>query len=177
MDRRIEKTKKTIYCALISLMSEKDFSSITINEIANRADVNRGTIYFHFQDKYELLDKCVEAQIYQLLQDCSIGTPETLMLNTFNYLKENSDVFKVLLENNGASAFRNHFQEMMLSHFGLHGDFSKSSSKRVSNEIRNRFIVSAVVGVLDWWITESMPYSPEEMVENFNTLFKNLLQP
>ncbi|MFD0697655.1 TetR/AcrR family transcriptional regulator [Paenibacillus sp. GCM10027628] len=50
--------------ALIHLIGEKDFEKITINEIAERADVNRGTIYSHYSDKYDLLDKCLEAHLY-----------------------------------------------------------------------------------------------------------------
>lgn len=47
MDRRIGKSKKVIIDALTQLMAEKDFDQITINEIAVRANVNRGTVYLH----------------------------------------------------------------------------------------------------------------------------------
>jgi AcrR family transcriptional regulator len=41
-------------------LGERDFEQITINDIADRANVNRGTIYLHDTDKFDLLDQCIE---------------------------------------------------------------------------------------------------------------------
>ncbi|WP_277408505.1 TetR/AcrR family transcriptional regulator [Lacrimispora xylanisolvens] len=60
MDRRIKKTRQLIMDTFIDLLSEKEFEKITINDIAERADINRGTVYLHYMDKYDLLDKCIE---------------------------------------------------------------------------------------------------------------------
>ena len=57
VDRRITKSQEAIKKALIELMSEKSFDDITIQDIADRANVNRGTIYLHYLDKFDLLDK------------------------------------------------------------------------------------------------------------------------
>lgn len=59
-DRRIQKTKKAITEALFTLLEKKDFNQLTINEIAEEANVNRGTVYFHYEDKYDLLNQCME---------------------------------------------------------------------------------------------------------------------
>lgn len=56
VDRRITKSQEAIKKALIELMSEKSFDDITIQDIADRANVNRGTIYLHYLDKFDLLD-------------------------------------------------------------------------------------------------------------------------
>ncbi|MBS5913907.1 MAG: helix-turn-helix transcriptional regulator, partial [Paenibacillus macerans] len=55
MDRRIAKTRQAIMEAFVMLMGEKSFEKITIQEIADRANVNRGSVYLHFTDKYALL--------------------------------------------------------------------------------------------------------------------------
>lgn len=70
MDRRIQKTRQAIIDAFMRLMSEKEFERITINQIAKEANVNRGTVYLHFADKYDLRDQCMEAQIKELLRNC-----------------------------------------------------------------------------------------------------------
>lgn len=67
MDRRIQKTKDAIIKAFVELMAEKNFEQITINEIADRADVNRGTVYLHYVDKYDLLDQCIETHLNKLM--------------------------------------------------------------------------------------------------------------
>ena len=56
MDRRQQKTRAAILQACIDLLKEKDFRHITVGDIARRANINRGTFYLHFTDKYDMLD-------------------------------------------------------------------------------------------------------------------------
>lgn len=51
VDRRIRKSQKAIKSAVIELMTEKNFDDITLQDISDRADVSRGTIYLHYVDK------------------------------------------------------------------------------------------------------------------------------
>jgi len=55
-DRRIARTRKHLQRAFMELLAEKAFEGVTIQDIADRADVNRATFYKHFQDKFELMD-------------------------------------------------------------------------------------------------------------------------
>ncbi len=57
VDRRILKSQEAIKKAVTELMTKKRFDDITIQDIADKANVNRGTIYLHYMDKYDLLDK------------------------------------------------------------------------------------------------------------------------
>ena len=112
MDRRIQKTRQIIMETLVELMSQKDFKKITINEIAESANVNRGTIYLHFVDKYDLLNQCVESSLTQFTKDCEITmkegeSPKESMENTLKYMEEHAFLYKTLLNNNGVTAFRN----------------------------------------------------------------------
>ena len=54
-DRRVRKTKKQLRGALTSLLLEKDISRVTVRDVADLADVNRGTFYAHYSDVYDLL--------------------------------------------------------------------------------------------------------------------------
>ena len=69
MDRRVRKSQQAILEAFVGLLAEKDFERITMNEIAERADVNRGTVYLHYVDKFDLLDHCIDAQLTHLMED------------------------------------------------------------------------------------------------------------
>ncbi|MFD1908390.1 TetR/AcrR family transcriptional regulator [Paenibacillus rhizoplanae] len=70
MDRRIRKSQEAIIEAFIQLIAEKNFEQITINEIAERANVSRGTVYSHFTDKYDLLDQCIRTHFVKLIDSC-----------------------------------------------------------------------------------------------------------
>ena len=56
-DRRVRRTKQLIKQSLIELMHEKPFKDITVKDITERADLNRGTFYLHYVDIYDLLSK------------------------------------------------------------------------------------------------------------------------
>ena len=56
LDRRQRKTRTAILDACISLIQEKDFQKITVHEIVKEADINRGTFYLHFEDKYDMMN-------------------------------------------------------------------------------------------------------------------------
>src|SRR5437867_8818115 len=55
VDRRIQRTRKTLHEALMALVLEGPYDSITVQQILDRANVGRSTFYTHFQDKDELL--------------------------------------------------------------------------------------------------------------------------
>lgn len=57
LDPRVVRTRRLIIDAFASLLAEKEFDAITVQDIASRATVNRATFYSHFDDKYDLVDK------------------------------------------------------------------------------------------------------------------------
>lgn len=73
IDPRIIRTRKLIMDAFIQLSTKKDFKDITIKDITKEATVNRATFYYHFMDKYDLLEKVLK---------------ENLMTNLMGEIKE-----------------------------------------------------------------------------------------
>ena len=95
LDPRGQRTKKLLHDAFDSLLAEKVFDSITVQDIAERATVNRATFYAHYQDKYDL----VEGRTRELFQErlasrlpassaLSAGTVETLSQTVFDFLAD-----------------------------------------------------------------------------------------
>ncbi|WP_431089472.1 TetR/AcrR family transcriptional regulator [Paenibacillus sp. 8b26] len=120
IDRRILKTKEAIFNAFIGLISEKDFEEITINEIADRANVNRGTIYFHYNDKYDLLNKCIDEHLSKMISICISTDPNQEEVNfihsllpVFQYFEQNHTFYASMLSNKGIPAFREHMLEIV----------------------------------------------------------------
>jgi AcrR family transcriptional regulator len=66
-DPRVRRTRQLLQQALMSLMMEQRFRDITVQEIADRATVNRATFYAHFEDKFDLLDSANHARVKQEL--------------------------------------------------------------------------------------------------------------
>jgi len=67
VDPRVTRTRRLIRDALVSLLAEKSFESISVQDIAERATVNRATFYSHFTDKFALLDTIVREDVAERL--------------------------------------------------------------------------------------------------------------
>lgn len=68
VDPRVRRTRQLLKQAFTELMTEKSFEAITIQDIADRATVNRVTFYAHFQDKYALLEHTIRTMIKERLR-------------------------------------------------------------------------------------------------------------
>jgi AcrR family transcriptional regulator len=74
-DPRVTRTRKLLQDALLELLAEKSFDSITVQDIAERSTINRATFYAHYVDKYELFASYMHAWFRQALRqrltDCA----------------------------------------------------------------------------------------------------------
>ncbi len=68
-DRRVARTRQAIQEAFRTVADEKGFAAMSVQDIAARANVNRGTFYAHYTDKYALYDTIVREEFRQLLAD------------------------------------------------------------------------------------------------------------
>jgi AcrR family transcriptional regulator len=68
IDPRVKRTRKLLLDAFLSVIAEKGFDDITVQDIAARATVNRATFYAHFVDKYALVDELIREGFTQMLQ-------------------------------------------------------------------------------------------------------------
>ena len=67
VDRRKVRTKKEIKETFISLLEEKSFEKMSVRDLTERANINRGTFYLHYLDKYDLLEK-LEEELFEKVQ-------------------------------------------------------------------------------------------------------------
>ena len=63
MDPRYLRTRQLIIDSFMQLAVEKEFKDMTIKDITSRATVNRATFYYHFFDKYDLLEKVLAEDV------------------------------------------------------------------------------------------------------------------
>lgn len=68
VDPRVKRTRKLLQQAFQELMTERGFQEISVQDIADRAEINRATFYAHFEDKYDLLRASVSDALEQQLR-------------------------------------------------------------------------------------------------------------
>ncbi len=176
-DRRAIRTKRMIRTALAELIYEKGFNNISVTDLAQRADINRGTFYLHYVDKYDLLEK-VEGEIIQelerethdlgsgnMLRMDSTNEPLPFMVKLFEYFKKNAAIIQAILGPGGDPSF-----DRKIKKFIEHNLFEKQKSEGlnpeealISEEYFIPYILSADLGVIQHWLEKGMRESPEEM--------------
>jgi AcrR family transcriptional regulator len=77
LDPRILRTRKLLQQALVNLMKEKEFDSISVQDIAESATINRATFYDHYPDKFALLECTVGTRFNELLAERGINFTST----------------------------------------------------------------------------------------------------
>jgi len=182
IDRRIVKTQEALKTAVIALMSEKNFDDITIQDIADRANVNRGTIYLHYQDKYDLLDKLIETHLNELGEmdkwACEMDWGDALV-PYFEYFEQNFLFFSTMLASKDAKGAPSSFRTRLLTSFmsGFKGEIDRESGKNaeLSDDIMLQYAGTAYVGVIEWWIRNGMPYPPKIMAKQVGALLERSL--
>lgn len=178
MDRRIAKTQKAILDTFVGLLAEKNFEQITINEIADRADVNRGTVYLHYTDKFDLLEKCIDIHVIRLFDACLDSDPSNIpskaaLLRVFEYLEQHAAVYMTLMNNKGVTSFRSRLMAELLGRIDEQMD-GRVKNLEINREISVQFLASATVGVVEWWMTNSMPCPAVDVVEQLWCLLERI---
>jgi AcrR family transcriptional regulator len=207
LDRRVQKTRKLLQDALIELVAEKSYESVSIREILERANVGRSTFYAHFQDKDQLLHSILDRldelfeQHEKLFLDAkkNFGNADIMnlthefspTLSLFQFVGQNHRFFKPMLGNHGYGIFAKPVYDYVFAH--VHGLFTKPVHNDVvatmhesfkilklrdkygslESEIAAHYFVSALMGILVWWVEKDMPCTAEEM----NGLFRQLAMP
>lgn len=118
MDRRKRKSRKAIFEACVQLVEEKDFQKITINEIVERADLNRGTFYLHFADKYDMMISFENEMIEKIEQIFINNLPEQksdhlfiqsrydTVVEILKCFEENKELLQLLLKSSHNTSFQ-----------------------------------------------------------------------
>ena len=169
--------------ALLSLIQTKEFSKITIQNIANQALINRATFYLHFLDKYDLLDKITEEVFHELsdlikptsyIIDNSVDSEklQNMLILIFESVNNNISFYKAILGNYGVIEIKKKLHELIKSKFK--SEFSTVNSKgQIDSEFIAQFTTSALLGMIIWWVESEQMYSTKYMAKTLTTIILN----
>jgi AcrR family transcriptional regulator len=102
-DRRVRRTLERIKRALISLLMEKDLKDITISELTELADINRGTFYLHYRDIAEVFSRVEDEVVEEFSRyiERYKGRPALLRMpalgDLIRYIAINEEICRALL--------------------------------------------------------------------------------
>lgn len=173
-DKRMRRTKILFHQTLLTLLQEKDFTSITISEIVKNADVNRGTFYFHYEKKEDLLEEMVQMTLAKMVvayrkphisyQEMNITEISTIPL--FEHFIEYKIFYKTMLSSRVPIHLQDHMIEVMEHHYHIDLDFHLPQLEEDLNyQLFTSYRVHGLIGFIVNWIKHDFEYPVEFMAQ------------
>jgi AcrR family transcriptional regulator len=182
-DRRIARTQKLLREALHSLIHERDYDSIAVKEILDRANVGRSAFYAHFRDKDELLVSALHEILgavpsaHQKLGDRRNESLLWFSLPVFEHLDQLRRAGELKLGPRGRTVLHRHLQKLLVELIAEDVRKSCQRCRKVAGQIPPdlmvQYIASTFILVLNWWVETKSQHSPKEV----NGLFRSLVLP
>jgi AcrR family transcriptional regulator len=170
-DRRTRRTRHSLSAAFVELLKEKGYSTITVSDIIERANVGRSTFYSHFRDKDDLFVSELD-RVIELLSHRAPGQEEMPFfpsLELFRHVGEEYELYKALVWTPGIDLLIKHLQQS-LSHRIEQGLQKSGENFVIPLTILATFIACSYLALLKRWLENRMAYSPEEMDSFFRQL-------
>jgi AcrR family transcriptional regulator len=173
MDRRKRRTRRFLAQALQELIIEKSYETITVQDITDRADLNRATFYLHYTSKEELLGDFLETQFDTLVQRIEeesggdVHKDLTISVKVvFEHAAAYADLYKVLLGPQGQGLVMHRILNYMARHDEqwLAEEFADQEIT-IPIPILARHFAGSLFSCVTWWLENDMPYSIEYMAD------------
>ena len=175
LDRRIVRTRQLLRDALMTLILEKGYEAVTVQDITDKANLGRATFYLHYKDKEALLLKSLESLFDELVE--SMGPPSAAHLKSglpiiivFEHAAKNSDLYRVLLGSEGSGQINRRIQAYIVKDI-LKRLLPLLPEKRpFSDDFLANYLASSLLNMVAWWLENNMPYPPEYMAKTYREL-------
>lgn len=184
-DLRVRRTKNAIRAALLALIAEKGFESIVVQDIADRAMINRVTFYKHYRDKYDLLEQTMNAMYQDLMTRVKQAPPSPHEQVIFNLLvlwleevTKYASFYRIMLGKEGSASFSTQVRRQLGSL--LTDALSRLSVKQnaVDNlyTIRLQFIIGGFLSVTEWWLDQKQAMPINQVAAQLQQLLYNVME-
>lgn len=176
-DRRVRYTKKAIKDSFLELFETKPLEKISVTEICNNADINRGTFYSHYADPYDLKEKLEDeflSTIKERINECTnnrnnrISTAQTLSI-----LKENRELCRVFTGPNGDFQQLIHIVGSQTSSYlgDLYVSIKQHSPENAA--CLQLMMVSCITSVIKYWFDSGMAQDPDIIAKSLDEFLLN----
>lgn len=181
IDGRVRRTKRLLKEGLTELMAQKSIKKITVRELSDLVEINRGTFYLHYKDIYDLVEQ-IEDELFDEFEAIILSYPSDLLTkepyhvfaDVCRFLEKNRKICSGLLGDNGDINFTMKLRKFIsdkcfddFSHLS-YADYYKANYGYIY-----AYFESGAVGILRYWLCDNSPErkSPEQVAAVMETLF------
>lgn len=172
LDLRVRRTYKFLWDALIVLMSERDFESVTVTDICERAMVHRTTFYKHYEDKYGLLFQGIQDELDALFAalDGAVDQSTTMdeaaatrarLRAVFERIRQQQHFYRLMLGGAGIGRFYSLFRTSLSKRLVRRAPDSQPPPLRTA--LLAQAHAGMIVSAAAWWLENDCPCTPSEL--------------
>ena len=184
VDRRVQRTQQLLRAALMSLIQEKGFESLSVQDIIDRANVGRATFYAHFDGKEDLLASGIEGLRASLRERqrqalaAATGADDRLFAfshELFVHANEHRTIFRAMIGKRSGAVIQQLLQKMLVDLVRDEVKLTLPSSDAAAMPVEaiSQFIGGGLFGLLIWWGSGKLRMPVEEV----DSLFRRLALP
>lgn len=179
-DSRVKRTKKLIKKGLAELSKTKSITKVTVKELTDLIEINRGTFYLHYKDIYELVES-LEKELYSEFEKNIVNinakavmvNPIVILEDFCRFVQENAEEFAMLSGEHGDAEFVHKigtllndkiyalmleiYPQMNIERYDLAYEYGKFGS----------------LGILNCWLTKHPHWTPHQVAEIWLTLLSS----
>ena len=177
-DKRISRTKRLLQEAFIELLTEKEVHKITIQEIADRAEINRVTFYKHYLDVYDIYDKVkndIFVELGLLILQYEKLKPEEFYKEFVTYVDENRKLFEMIFSPNNSGQIRDTFYEMME---GLFRKMQTEKHEVKLSDIKYKYVshyhAFGLISIIEKWVKDGFEQPADFIVNIISEIDKHI---
>lgn len=175
-DKRVIRSRRLIRQAFSDLLTEKAFDAITVTDIIQRADLNRGTFYAHYRDVRDVRDQ-LETELMDRIRTIiqanqaafSAGDLHPLLSDIICYARENAAFLQTMFRASGSQRLLDRILQLIQEH--------PLPTQLRSPEIEpliQRYIACGIMGLAELWINNEPALSPDRLVALLEALITSL---
>ncbi len=183
-NRSVRNTKRRLREGLLQLMESKPINEVSVKELTELVDVNRGTFYFHYQDIYDLLRDMEQEFFDQFDRTLSentpvldaegvpvIGTEGTPYLHAvFSFLDERRSFCRIMLSPRGDMQFVELVKKRVDSQCRYYWQLLAPGADELRRGMYNAFLINGCIGLIQEWVNDRRDLTAESISELTATL-------
>ena len=171
-NRSIQRTQALLKDGLTALMKQKPIQKISVKELTDSVNLNRGTFYLHYKDIYDLMEQ-IESDMLEQFQEINQthkaadmhGTPYPLLVDLFHFLKKNAEFGRILLIENREQTFVDKLKSILRERCLTDWAQMFETSNPELYSFYSAYILSGCIGVIETWLRNGTTQSPEELAQ------------
>lgn len=187
-DRRVHRTRELLRGALFSLIREKGFEALSVQDIIDRANVGRATFYAHFDNKEDLLLSgfdTLRASLKERQREGQLrrGRVEERVLafshELFAHVSDHRDLFQAMAGKRSGAVIQSVVHKLLLDLIrdDVQSILPRAEASSVPAEALAQFIAGGMFGLLMWWMGGRTRPSVDELNGIFQRLAIAVLKP